>query len=76
MNRHDYDCRDHIHRRTGQGDQCALPARLGKEFVGRAGAFFGNIVARHADISAKRQNADAVIGGAALHAEQARAEAN
>ncbi len=58
----------------GQRDQHPLPARLGEKFIGIALALFERIVARHLHVAAQRQRADAVVGVAALHAPQARAE--
>src|SRR4029077_16772866 len=58
----------------GDSDENADPARFGEELVGRPGAFFDRIVARHPHVTAERQRANAVIRVAALRAEQAQAE--
>ncbi len=50
---------------TGEGDQHALPSRLGEELVGVALPLFGGIVTGHADIAAQRQDAQAIVGGPA-----------
>ena len=60
--------------RSGDGDKDALPAGLREVFVVRPGAFFHDVVARHADVAAERERAQPVVGVAALYTEQPRAE--
>ena len=67
---------DDVHRRTGQGDQNALPSRFGQELVGVALAVFERVVAGHFHVAAQRQSAQAVIGVAAFVSPEARAEAD
>ena len=57
------------------GDQHALPARMGAEFAGIAGAFRTRRFAGHFYVSAQRQSTHAIVGVAPLHAKQARAKA-
>ena len=70
------DGQDDVHGRTGDGDHEALPARMRHEFVGRAAARFQRVLARHLDVTAQRQGADAVVGFAAAKAGQPLAEAD
>ena len=67
---------DDVHRRTGQGDQNALPSGLGQKLVGVALAFFEGVVAGHFHVAAQGQSAEAVIGVAAFVSPEARAEAD
>ncbi len=67
---------DDVHGGAGEGDQDALPAGLGEEFVGIAFAVFQRIIAGHFDVAAQGEAADAVVGVAALPAPEAGAEAD
>jgi len=66
----------YVHRRSGNGNQTALPPRPRKELVSCSGALLDRVVARHADVTAERQPADAVIRVAALYSPEARAESD
>ena len=62
------------------GPASAISTRCQRGFErnssGSPRALFGGIVARHANVAAQRQRADAVIGGPAAHAPEARTEAD
>ena len=70
------DGQNDVHGRAGDRDHEALPARVRHELVGRAGARFQRILARHLDVAAQRQRADAIVGIAAPEAGQALAKAD
>ncbi len=70
------DGQQNVHRRAGDGDDEALPARMRHEFVRRSAARLQRILARHLHVAAERQRADAVVGIAAAEADQALAEAD
>ena len=74
--------KDEIDGGAGEGDEGALPAGLGHEFIGGAGGLlvtgidFGEVLTGHADVAAERDSAEAPIGLAPLEAEEARTEAD
>src|SRR5207248_5311481 len=68
------DRQDDVHRRPGDGDHEALPARMRHEFGGIAGTVVERIFAAHLDVAAKRQHVDAVVGFAAAESPQPLAE--
>ena len=70
------DSQENVHRRPGDGNHEALPARMRHEFVGRAAARFQRVLARHLDVAAERQGADAVVGVAAAKTSQTFTEAD
>src|SRR6267143_3364376 len=77
-----HEWKNEIDRGAGDGDQRALPAGLGHEFVGSAGGElfagidFGDVLSGHADVAAERDGADSPVGGTPLEAEEAGAEAD
>ena len=44
-----------VHGRSGEGDDEALPARMGQEFAGISGAIVHRVFARHFDVAAERK---------------------
>ncbi len=64
-----------IHRGTGDCDQKPLPARVTHELAWVACTLFHGVFASHLDITANRQNADAVVGVAPLETKKALAKA-
>ena len=72
--RHHQEREPEIHDRAHHEHLEALPLRLGEELVGRAASRVFGILARHLDVTAKRDGADAVFRVAARERQQLRAE--
>ncbi len=73
---HEREGEDEVCRRTCKADEDALPARVRSKFAGIAGVLFVWILARHLNVAAEGQQADAVVGIAALEAPDALSEAD
>ncbi len=73
---HEAEGEDEVGDGAGEGDEDALPAGVRVELAGVAGGGFAGIVAGHLDVSAEGKGGDAVVGVAALEAEEAFAEAD
>lgn len=69
-----HDGQNDVHRRTGNGNQKALPSRMAGEFPRIAGARFHRVLAGHLDITAKRKQADPVVGVAFTESPKALSE--
>ena len=63
-----------VHGGTGKRHDKALPARVRKKFARIARAIIHGIFARHFDVAAKRNRADAIIGLAFAEADQTLAK--
>ena len=73
---HEAEGEDEVGEGAGEGDEDALPAGVGVELAGVAGGGFAGVVACHLDVAAEGEEGDAVVGVAALDAEEALAEAD
>src|SRR6516164_5747403 len=72
----DHEREQHVHYRSCQSNQTALPARTRQKFVRRSSSLFNRIAACHANVTTQRKRTDAVIRIAALYPPQTRAEAD
>ncbi len=73
---HEGDGEDEVGEGASEGDEDALPARMGVELAGVACGGFAGVVAGHLDVAAEREKGDSVVGVAALEPEEALAEAD
>ena len=73
--RHDDDGQGQVHHRPHHQHLEPLPFRLREELVRRPGPRVFRSLARHLDVAAERNRADAVLGVAALERQQLRTEA-
>ena len=64
-----------VHEGTGEGDHQPLPARLGQEGPGIAGALVTGLLAGHLHVAAERDRRDPEVGLAPAESEQTRPEA-
>ena len=78
---HEAEGEDEVGDGAGEGDEDALPAGMGVEVAGvvvgvwlRRGSW--EYLAGHLDVAAEGEDGDAVVGVAALEAEEALAEAD
>ena len=73
---HEAEGEDEVGEGASECDTDTLPAGMGVEFAGVAAGGFAGIVTRHLDVAAEGEDGDAVVGVAALDAEEALAEAD
>ena len=67
---------ENVHGRAGNGDDETMPARVGEELGGIAGALIHGVLAAHFYVAAERKGGEAVVGVSTLEAEKALAEAD
>ena len=67
--REEHERQQEVHHRSHDEDLEPLPLRLRQELVGAAGGSFFGRLARHLDVAAERQRADAVLRVAAAEAD-------